>query len=391
MADVTDLPRIDLPGPGSALEQEAGDVFDQLDYGLMVTAPGGAVQEANGTAWRLLEVEPGEREAGAHTCCALFGCGRDEPLTGDCITELALGSDEPLPEMRIDLSERGLWVTAAKGAGGDRVLMHLRPGGLGDRRRRTHPHWMTPPQLRVRALGNTHVESPETTLGGDWLLQRPGRLLKFLLIQPGRRAHVDEIIEVLWPDAGTSGRSTVRYYVHILRHRLEPRREEGQPSSFISALNGTYSIDPRVSVDVDEFEALMAEGLRDPAGRSAAERQSSLRCLKSALDLYQGDLFAEDPYAEWALAERERLRGLARSAIGSVVAAHRREGDIGAALRVLERHAEGWPLDAQLQRLLIGLSREAGRRTDAARRYDGYRARLASELGEEPGFSLADA
>src|SRR4051812_25755059 len=120
------------------------------------------------------------------TCCAIFGCRDDEsPLAQGCITDMALNAGgTPLPEVRVDLgahdARRAVWVLAAE-APRDHVLVHTRPGLLEDRRRRTAPHWMAGPALSIRVLGPTEVASPEGPLGGRWLVQRPGQLLKLLV------------------------------------------------------------------------------------------------------------------------------------------------------------------------------------------------------------------
>src|SRR3712207_4915109 len=137
------------------------------------------------------------------TCCELFGCRRPgSPLAGGCLTELALESEGPLPEIRLDLGDESptgaVWVTAAALRGDwTRVVVHLRAGDPHDRRRRTAPHWTADAQLHIVALGRTRVYSNEGALGGAWLNHRPGQLLKYLICQRHRPGivHAEEIAE----------------------------------------------------------------------------------------------------------------------------------------------------------------------------------------------------
>src|ERR671937_597195 len=78
-------------------------------------------------------------------------------------------------------------------------LLHLRPGDRRDRRRRSDPHWLKGPEIRVLAFGRTHVDSAEGRLGGRWLQQRSGQLLKYLVAQRRRVVHSEEIAAALWP------------------------------------------------------------------------------------------------------------------------------------------------------------------------------------------------
>jgi DNA-binding SARP family transcriptional activator len=376
------------PLPGGA---GAGSVVDRLGFGFLVTDSDGTVTEANATARRTVEEAFGEWPEGA-TCCSLFGCRRHEPLDQHCITRLAVQSEDPLAELRVGLpAERpvqALWITAARADDGSGAVMHLRPAPLHDRRQRTEPHWRSEPRLQIRSLGRSHVELGGITVEGDWLMQRPGQLLKYLVCCRGRPAHVDEIVEALWPDARRSGRSTVRYFVHALRERLEPGRAARAPSAFIKSTKSTYSLDPRVAVDIDEFEALASVANRDPKPQELRSDQAA--SLKQALDLYRGDLFEEEPFAEWAFAERERLRSLAYQSLSLLVEHYQGAGEVATACRYLERCIDFWPLDSGLQHSLIGLYLEQGRHGDAERRFAAFRKKMRDVFDEEPGFKLSD-
>jgi DNA-binding SARP family transcriptional activator len=371
----------------------AGSAIDRLGFGYLLTDADGTVIEANETARRTLVEAFGSWPDGA-TCCSLFGCRRHEPLDQHCIARLAAQSHEPLAELRVALPPenpvQAVWITAARvDDDGSRVLMHLRPAQLHDRRRRTQPHWDSEPQLRIRALGRTEVELGGITVEGDWLMQRPGQLLKYLVCCRGRPAHVDEIIEALWPDAPRSARNTVRYFIHTLRERLEPGRAARAPSAFIVSIKSTYSLDPRVAVDIDEFEAL-ASVAQQPASLPPELRSDEAASLKQALDLYRGELFEEEPFAEWAFAERERLRSLAYQALTWLVEHFHGAGDIATASRYLERCIDFWPLDSGLHHSLVGFYLEQGRHGDAERRYAAFRKRMRDVFDEEPGFQLTD-
>jgi DNA-binding SARP family transcriptional activator len=364
-----------------------GEVFELFPYGIAVTGADRRVVASNAAAEKLL---------GAHvedsTCCELFGCRHRAPLEAVCLTELAIDAAKPLPELRVDVKAApagALWITAASlGADSSRVVFHLRPGDPADRRRRTTPHWTAGPRLRISTLGRTAVESAEGSIGGNWLQHRPGQLLKYLLCERDRMLHADEIAGNLWPGADPGVLNNVRHFVHALREKLEPERVKRQPSSFVVAGRGGYALNrDRIWIDADEFEQKTEAGL---AAFARDDDALARRLLAEALAVYRGDFLADEPYAEWAFAERERLRDVAGRALGTL-------GDIalaaGAEVEAIghyKRLADMYPFDTAVQRQVIGVHLRIGRRSDAMRRYDELRVRMLREFGAGPEFQLSD-
>jgi len=372
---------------------ESRDIIDALPFGVAVLDAQAALLFSNPAVARLLGVAS-EPSAGERWCCMRLGCGSGvNPLGEHCLTELALAESEPLPEMRIDLDHtrpRGaVWATAARmQPHEDRVIVHLRPAGRGDRRRRTNPHWTRGSELRVVSLGRLEVESPEGPLTGRWLAQRPGRLLKFLLTDPARGHTSEEIAEALWPNDGARGLNSLRHTVHILRQRLEPDREGRASASFVLRRHGRYFLDRgRVHLDVDLFEQHIRTGAA--AFMSGADAVA-VESLTQGLDLYAGDFLAEDPYLEWAFAERDRLRALAAQAHRMLGELHIRTGDLSRATERVRSLTNLEPWDEESQQALLIILLRRGRRTEAVRHFALYRARVQRDFGEEPGFGLSD-
>jgi DNA-binding SARP family transcriptional activator len=305
-----------------------------------------------------------------------------------------------LPEVRIDIERDRLqtsaWVSASPiDADGEQLLFHLRPGRLGDRRRRTTPEWsgqVCPTQrsaLQIVTLGGFRVEGANGPINGDWLEQRPGQLLKYLVGKRRRVVSSDQIAEAMWPEAGPEdARNRLRYYVHALRERLEPERAWRSPSRFIVARRGGYLLDTSlVWIDADEFErevlaglAAIDQGLSVPAAAH----------LAGALDLYRDGFLVEDPYAEWALAERERLQELAGRALRAKVKIHLGLGNLETVATHARRLADMEPFDTDVQRMFIEICLRRGRRSEAFRRYSALRKRMLASFDEELDFDLAD-
>ena len=155
---------------------------------------------------------------------------------------------------------------------------------------------------------------------------------------------------------------------------------------FILTPRGGYGLDAaRVWIDADRFEVEALAGLgaaRQGLGEGAEGH------LAEALALYRGDFLAGDPYLDFAIPERERLRDLAGKAMRERVRAAVALGRLDAAAEHAARLAELEPFDADAQRLVIEVCLRRGRHSEAHRRYSVYRKKLATSFGSEPGFTL---
>jgi DNA-binding SARP family transcriptional activator len=371
----------------------ASEAFDRHPYAMLVLDGAGRVVARNGAALRLLgrrRLDIGRGRVG----CELMGCrSADGPLAGVCVHERALQHDGPLPEIRIDLPDGAgadaAWVTVARlGTEPDHVLMELRPGARHDRRRRTEPHWTSGPQLRIHALGRTRVLSDEGPIEGRWLSNRAGQILKFLVCERHRVVFADEIVEKLSPSAGLPGTRGLRYFIHVLRDELEPGRAQRQTSAFVLATRGGYALDPvHVWVDATELEEHVRAGLTAYRRGEAAEAAAR---LTRGLELYDGDFLADEPYAEWAVRERDRLREIASDGLRTLADLKERDGDLVGATGCLERLTDLEPFDVDVHRDLLALLVRRGRRSMAMRRYNALRRQMLLTFDEELPFALAD-
>jgi DNA-binding SARP family transcriptional activator len=117
---------------------------------------------------------------------------------------------------------------------------------------------------------------------------------------------------------------------------------------------------------------------------------AATEALGAGLALYEDDLFAEDPYAVWAIPERDRLRDLAGRGLRVLAELEVRSGDLAAAALHVRRLAELEPYDTAIQRQLIELCLRQGRRSEAYRRYSALRMRMLHDFGEELDFQFTD-
>jgi DNA-binding SARP family transcriptional activator len=379
---------------------DSAELFERFPYGLVLTDRDGRILRLNRAARRLLVSADPEGSDANWTCCDLI-CSRLGPIIGGgCLSERVSASGAQVPEVRMDIEQDRLrtaaWVTASPlDPDGSQLIFHLRPGRPGDRRRRTPLEWASHAgpshhsHLQIVTLGRFQVETAKSPMNGEWLDQRPGQLLKYLVCERRRVVTSDQIGEALWPDAGVSeARNRLRQYVHGLRDKLEPDRGHRSPARFLVARRGGYILDTDgVWIDADEFEReaqagllAFAQGLNEPAAAH----------LSTALRLYQDGFLAEEPYLDWALEERERLRELAGRALRAQVRIYVQLDRLEAAAAQARRLADMEPFDADVQKLFLDICLKRGRRSEAVRRYAFLRKRMLDSFGQEPDFELLD-
>lgn len=343
-------------------------VVDALPFAVAVLDPDGVIVESNRALLELCgPVVPGA------TCCDALGCGTS---TGGCCHRGAGAGTEALVALP---SGASAWLTARRTERGG-TLVCLRADDCTP----TRPEPSAPRRLLLTSLGRMRVEDTAAgQLCGPWLEQRPGQLLRFLVARRGRVVSADEIADALWSDGEPRTATTVRYLVHTLRERLEPGRERRGRSSFIDSHRGGYRLNPdHVVVDADLFEREIRDGLAAQGGELGA------RLLERAVVRHRGEFLAEEPYADWAMGERERLRGLLARALRTLADTAQAAGDLDLAQDRLAQLAELEPLDTGVQRDLISLCLLRGRRGEAVRRYEALQRRVQDAYGGSPGFAL---
>jgi DNA-binding SARP family transcriptional activator/tetratricopeptide (TPR) repeat protein len=197
-------------------------------------------------------------------------------------------------------------------------------------------------------------------------------LLAYLAVPAGSAHSRDKLANLLWGNTiETTARTSFRQTLYGLRKSLH----EASPAPLM--VDGeTVALDSSaVTVDVQEFE------------RRAAQTTPS--ALAEAAALYEGDFldgFAvqEQPFEDWLLAHRERLREVAVKSLSRLLAHQRAAGAHDAAVQTGLRLLRLDPLQESVHRALMQLYVETGRRGSALRQYQSCVATLQRELRTEP-------
>ncbi|WP_047864865.1 ATP-binding protein [Rubrobacter aplysinae] len=163
--------------------------------------------------------------------------------------------------------------------------------------------------LQINLFGEFRVRRGEELVGSkEWGRQKTRSLLKLLLTRPGHVFSRDEIIDALWsgltPDAAER---SLRVTVSLLRRALEPDLGHGSASSYIHQKRPGYSFNSDADCEVDAWE-FERHGRRADEARQAERVDDAIREYRAALGYARGEFLAEEPYEEWAIEARDRLK-----------------------------------------------------------------------------------
>jgi DNA-binding SARP family transcriptional activator len=231
-------------------------------------------------------------------------------------------------------------------------------------------------QVTLRLIGPVEAEVGGAVLAGPALGSRQARvLLAFLGVEHGRLARVGRIAEVLWGEERPyRPERNIATHVSRLRAVLGARAVAGGRDG--------YRLGDRIGVDlydaaprVAQAEAWLAAGTPAQARRVAGAALAGLE---------RGEVFEDDPYADWAQPARAVHERLVRRARHTAAEAALRLGDVLGAQAVAEAAVIADALDEIAHRTLMRAFGAAGEPVQALIAYDSLRRRLADELGVDP-------
>lgn len=222
-----------------------------------------------------------------------------------------------------------------------------------------------------------------------WAREKALHLLQLLVVNRDRMMHREEILEALWHESTAPTAATgLRVALSALRSALEPDRESGSDGAYIRRDGDAIRLaaDPAVRVDADELTRLV----KAAAQSGATDVELAISRYESALTLYRGEFLAENRYAKWAEAERQRKRAeflAAGERLGRLLL---KTGDYERAARWAEAILAQDPLWEGAYAVLMEALWRQGNRALAVRAYNRCRKRLRESLGVSPSARITE-
>lgn len=158
-------------------------------------------------------------------------------------------------------------------------------------------------QLKIYFLGSFRIVFNEQVMD-NWPGRKGQLLFKYLVLNHRTPISRDILMDIFWPDADPeAARNNLNVSLHGLRQALRSVTE----LPIVLFENGAYRLNPDLKIwtDVEEFERHIDGGHRC---EMVGQLTTALQEYELAAKLYQGDFLAEDPYEDWPVMTRERLR-----------------------------------------------------------------------------------
>jgi two-component SAPR family response regulator len=239
--------------------------------------------------------------------------------------------------------------------------------------------------LRVYGLGSLRVYRDDVLLFDESWRNKPAKtIFKLLFASRGQRYPKDVLLEELWPEADPDVASNrLRVAVHELRKTLGEGSRKKSVRTHIAQQEGSYYFDTAAAYwsDVREFEEQIEQG-RALAG--AGKIDQALQAYRRAEVLYGGDFLRDDPFFEWTVSTRERLREAHLRGLSDAARIHAQIGEPDEAAGFCRKILRVEPWREEVYRRLMTYLAASGRPHEALRAFEECRRALYAEIEAEP-------
>lgn len=217
--------------------------------------------------------------------------------------------------------------------------------------------------VQINLFGSFHVERDGKSVDEQLARSPKGMLLmQYLILAPRQTAEAKTLMQVMWPEENSTSPDTALKTL-ISRQRALLREISPELAMCLVTVRGGYRwvCPPEVSVDVLEFEEMLAR----------------------MLVLYQGRLLADQqPQPAWLYNRSERLHQQFLQTVDSRLAQLQQAGHVHRYVALVRRAIDADPTNEALQQRLIEGLRQTERDTDADQQVE-LAARLNSAARDE--------
>ncbi|MBB5800373.1 DNA-binding SARP family transcriptional activator/tetratricopeptide (TPR) repeat protein [Saccharothrix ecbatanensis] len=233
--------------------------------------------------------------------------------------------------------------------------------------------------MEFRLFGEVRVLAGDRPL--DVGTPRQQAVLAALLVDAGRPVDIETLIDRVWDEAPpVEARNVLYSHLSRIRRLLATASGHTGVRARLERRSAGYvlDVDPDL-VDLHRFARLTARGPAGDTARAAA--------LTEALDLWSGPPLAGIS-GDWVDQVRNSWRRRRLDAVTAWGEVELRLGRADAVTAALPDVLAEYPLSEPLEALFMRALHAAGRDAEAIERYAVIRARLADELGTDPGAEL---
>jgi DNA-binding SARP family transcriptional activator len=205
-------------------------------------------------------------------------------------------------------------------------------------------------------------------------------LLKYLLLHHKQNTPREVLMDVFWPEATPE---TARNNLNVAMHNLRKNLRTVIFLPLIVYEDGAYGLDSSVQVwlDVEEFERCIEAGKHS---EMQGHLNTAVKQYESAISLYEGDFLEQNPYEEWTIHDRERLRIVYLDTVDHLSQVYFSQENFVACITACQRILSYDQCREDVYCLLMRCYSRQGQDFLALRQYQNCVRSLWSELGITP-------
>ncbi len=237
-----------------------------------------------------------------------------------------------------------------------------------------------PAGLRVFCFGRFKLfKGDEEIRIEKWKSKKAIAIFKYLVLTRAQGYKSKEILmEWLWPEKDPK-QVVNRFYVtmHTLRKSLEPDRKKGMKSAYVVSHEDAYRLDlgadGEADIDVYSREIKYARQKR-------SEPMKMISHLLNAEKIYTGELFEEDPYADWCSREREYYKSEYLKIVKEIMAYYRDGAMFEKCIEYAQKYLAMDKYGEEVYRFLMKLYDAQGNKAMVAMIYETCKQNIENDL-----------
>jgi len=250
---------------------------------------------------------------------------------------------------------------------------------------RASPHRLPGPEVPAADITALALGPLELSVAGRrvprWNSLKARAVFQYLLIHQDRPVRRDVLMELQWPDhTHNSARNNLNVALYSLRNTLDGPGQGVQP---IVYQDGCYSLNPQLRwwIDRNEFIATLRHA---ESARRAGRPEQAIDACQSAVQLYRGPLFEDDPAGDWFLPEQRYLEELYLQTLEHLATVYFDRGQLSGAVRFGQLAVVTDPCCEPMHRLLMRCFGSQHQQQLVCRQYRACVDALRDELGVLP-------
>lgn len=240
-------------------------------------------------------------------------------------------------------------------------------------------------KIKITMFGEFSISFNEKTISEHskrskklWLL------LQYLVVHHTRSVTQSELIDILCgEDEGVNPTSALKTQVHRLRDILS---ELNHPLPIIICINGAYSINPEIELDIDSerFEATFkAAGVCD-------DSNEKLRLILEAVNTYSGEFLAKSAYESWVVPLNTYYRSVYSKAVKMAIQLLNASGKLHDIIAICSKSTSLNPYDEYVHYCHIKALAELGEQESAKKQYEIVTDLMMNKFGINPSKELME-